>query len=68
MIRKHNYMLFLASRIAIDVRPNLVGILLGEILGSGHVKEWPLVNANVIKLLIDNSGDVRDGRYHLELI
>ena len=28
MIRKHNYMLYLAARIAIDVKPNLAGIIL----------------------------------------
>lgn len=28
MFRKHNYMLYLAARIAIDLKPSLVGIIL----------------------------------------
>lgn len=28
MIRKHNYMLYLSARLAIDLKPSLVGILL----------------------------------------
>lgn len=38
MMRKHNYMLYLSARIAIDIKPNLVGIILNEILKSGHLK------------------------------
>lgn len=68
MIRKHNYMLYLSARLAIDLKPSLVGILLNEILSSGHVKEWPLVNANVIKLLIDNTLDSKEGLLHLGLL
>jgi hypothetical protein len=37
-------------------------------LKSGHIKEWPLINANVIKLLIDNGSDSREGLLHLDLL